>query len=221
MRLIDADILTEIQGLTVGWKAGGLALGLVLWLTGWRWHRFWIVLGLTTTAGLLGLAYAGKAGDIETRDLVVPALLLALSVGLLALELARVLAFLAGGTAACLAARSVLPDLQAMAVLFLAGGLTALLLYRFWMVALTSFLGTLIVWHCGLVLIGDFTNKPILEWAETRGPQLNAGVIAAAVVGLLLQMRQARAGGAEPSFTFASLASPRRWLVGLRGLLRR
>ena len=60
MTLISPEVLVELKGLSPG--AGGFLafVGLLLWVLGWRWHRFWIVFGITTAAGVIGLS-AGKA----------------------------------------------------------------------------------------------------------------------------------------------------------------
>ena len=41
-----------------------LTLGLALWLTGWRLHRFWIVLATTLVAGITGLASGPAPGAL-------------------------------------------------------------------------------------------------------------------------------------------------------------
>ena len=58
MHLVAPDILAEGHGLSSALSAAGLVLGLLLWLFGWRAHRFWIVLIATVSAGISGL-YSG------------------------------------------------------------------------------------------------------------------------------------------------------------------
>ena len=68
-------------------------LGCALWLFGWRWHRFWVVAGITLAAGLIGLNAARPAGV----QVIAVGILLAVAAGMMALELAKVVAFVAGG----------------------------------------------------------------------------------------------------------------------------
>ncbi|HJZ54502.1 MAG TPA: hypothetical protein VKE74_06065, partial [Gemmataceae bacterium] len=124
MQLIAPDILTEARGLTGAMLGTVCVLGVALWLFGWRWHRFWVVAGVTLGAGLIGLN-AGRTGG--TQVLAV-GILLAIGAGMMALELAKVLAFVAGGIGAWLAVQWVLPQAQELWAVFLSGGLFGLLL---------------------------------------------------------------------------------------------
>src|SRR5438034_242014 len=99
MQLIAPDILQEAQGLSPAVSGTALFVGLVLWLTGWSWHRFWVVLSATAGAGLFGLL---SSPYYKVQPLVA-GLLLAVAAGVLALTLVRVLAFLTGGLAGWLA----------------------------------------------------------------------------------------------------------------------
>ena len=58
-------------------------------------------------------------------------------------ELAKILAFVAGGVGAWLAVQWVLPQAQELWAVFLCGGLFGVLLYRLWTMMLTSLAGTL------------------------------------------------------------------------------
>ena len=71
----------------------GIAVGLLLWLFGWWGHKFWIVLATTVVAGIAGLSSARSAGVQP----FVAGLLLAVAAGLMALALARLMAFIGGG----------------------------------------------------------------------------------------------------------------------------
>jgi hypothetical protein len=109
MQLIAPDILLAARGLTGAMAGTACALGLALWLFGWRWHRFWIVAGVTLAAGLIGLNSGRASGGTQVMAV---GILLAVSAGLMALELAKVLAFVAGGCGAWLAVQWVLPQAQ-------------------------------------------------------------------------------------------------------------
>src|SRR5215831_1330050 len=98
MQLIEPEILAEGVGLSPLQCGLGIVLGLMVWLYGWRAHRFWIVLLGTVIAGIYGLA---RAPDYGSQPLL-SGILLAIAIGMLALALARVIAFVAGGVAASL-----------------------------------------------------------------------------------------------------------------------
>ena len=97
MNLVAPDILEEVRQLPLFLLGIGLAIGLLLWLYGGRGHRFWLVLAMTTAGGVFGL-YFGAAYSLQP---LVAGLLLAVTAGALALALARVILFVAGG-AACI-----------------------------------------------------------------------------------------------------------------------
>lgn len=188
MYLIAPDLLAEARGLSAGVSGTGVALGLLLWLFGWRWHRFWTVLGVTVAGGLYGLS-AGQAGG---GHIIAMGLLLAVSAGLLALELARLFAFAAGGTAAWLAAGALFPDGQGLGVFFLVGGLAGILFYRLWTMTFTSFLGTLLAGHAGLVLLETLTRFDAADWAGRNPTGLGIAVGLLTALGLATQGAQVR-----------------------------
>ncbi|HKB02384.1 MAG TPA: hypothetical protein VKD90_09195 [Gemmataceae bacterium] len=188
MHLIAPDILAEARGLSVGASATGTVLGLLLWLFGWRWHRFWTVAGVTIAGGLYGLSSGQPSGG----HVIAGGILLAVCAGLLALELARLCAFAAGGTAAWLAAGTVLPNSPEAGLCFLAGGLVALVFYRLWMMALMSFLGTVLVAYSGLVLLESLTSLDTAAWAGRNGIWLTVAVGLVSLLGLAAQGAQAR-----------------------------
>jgi hypothetical protein len=188
MHLIAPDILAEARGLSVGVLITGIIVGLLLWLFGWRWHRFWTVVAVTVAGGLYGLSTGQAAGG----HVLALGLLLAVSAGLLALELARLLAFVAGGTAVLLAAGSLFPNAQELGVFFLAGGLVGVLFYRLWTMALTSFVGTLLAGHAGLVLVATLTDFDSIECAGHNAMGLSVGVGLVSLLGLAVQGAQVR-----------------------------
>src|SRR4051794_17528551 len=108
MELLAPDIVAEVKTLSVGLCAGGLAGGLGLWLLGWWSHRFWVVLALTSLAGVYGL-YEAPAWRVQP---LLTAVLCALAAGLLGLALVRLAAFAAGGFAAVLALQALVPTLD-------------------------------------------------------------------------------------------------------------
>ncbi|HXD87554.1 MAG TPA: hypothetical protein VN641_13740 [Urbifossiella sp.] len=184
MQLIAPDILAEARGLS-GAMLGTLAtLGVALWLFGWRWHRFWVVAGITLTAGLIGLNAARPAGV----QVIAVGILLAVAAGMMALELAKVVAFVAGGIGAWLAVQWVLPQAQELWAVFLSGGLLGLLLYRVWTMLLTSLLGTLLGLHAGLLLLEPVFSYDAATWAAANNAALNGLTVGVIILGILLQV---------------------------------
>jgi hypothetical protein len=189
MQLIAPEILIEARGLSPG--AGGflLLVGFFLWLFGWRWHRFWVVFGMTLTAGLLGLSAGRAAGG----QILAVGVLLALSAGMLALELARIVAFITGGTAAWVTSSALLPGTQELWVVFLCGGLLAIALYRLWTMLATSFLGLLICWHVLLVMAEQFAKIDSPKLAAEQAMAINGALVLATLLGVYVQSKTGRA----------------------------
>jgi hypothetical protein len=183
MQLLSPEILADARGLSVVLCGGGLGVGLLLWLFGWWGHRFWIVLFTTVSAGLLGL-YSGRAYGVQP---VVAGLLLAITAGLLALALVRLLAFVAGGLAACLAIRTFAPGWDEPLVYFLSGGLVGVLLFRLWTMALTSMAGSVLMAYSGLLLLDRLDKLDALALAERSPALLSWACFGTALVGLVIQ----------------------------------
>src|SRR5262245_55417754 len=118
MYLIAPEVLADLSGLSVGLCAAGLVLGLALWLSGWRRHRFWVVLTITFVGGVFGLS---EAPTFHAQPLVA-GVLLALGAGALALSLARLCAFGVAGVAAVLAVKSLVPTWDQHLLSFTTGG---------------------------------------------------------------------------------------------------
>jgi hypothetical protein len=193
MQLVHPDILAEAKGLSVGAAGFALLVGCLLWGLGWRWHRFWIVFGITLTAGLLGL----QAGQAAGGQVLAVGILLALAAGMMALEIARVLAFLAGGNAAWIAVQSVLPAAREMWAVFLCGGLLGLMLYRLWAMLLTSTAGALLGTY-GVLMLGEAILKAdVVGYASRNAIPLNATVLILAFLGVVLQHQVAKADQAR------------------------
>ena len=201
MQLIAPDILNEARGLTIAMAGTVCVLGVALWLFGWRWHRFWVVAGITLTAGLIGLN-AGRTGGTQVMAV---GILLAVAAGLMALELAKVLAFVAGGCGAWLAVQWVLPQAQELWAVFLCGGLFGLLLYRLWTMLLTSLMGVLLASHAGLLLAEQLVGFDAVAWVSANVPALNGAAVGMTVLGILIQAMsapeepEAKAVGEEPA----------------------
>jgi len=181
MQLIAPDILAEARGLSTALSGAGALLGALLWLCGWRWHRFWVVVAVTLIGGLVGLQTGRSSGG----HILAMGVLLALASGLL--ELARVFAFAAAGSCAWLASSALFPKGQELWVAFLIGGLLGVLLYRFWTMLLTSFVGFLMSWHCALCLIEQLVPFDAASFAERNATVLNGAGLATTALGVVAQ----------------------------------
>jgi hypothetical protein len=184
MQLIAPDILNEARGLTEAMSGTLCALGLALWIFGWRWHRFWVVAGISLAAGLLGLNAGRAAGGTQ---IMAVGILLAVSAGMLALELAKVFAFVAGGCGAWLLIQWVFPQAQELWAVFLSGGLFGLLLYRLWTMLLTSLMGVLLAGHAGLLLLEPLLGFDATRWVSANQAAVNGVAVGLSVLGILLQ----------------------------------
>lgn len=183
MQLIAPDILAEARGMTIAMSGTICVLGIALWLFGWRWHRFWIVAGITLAAGLLGLN-AGRTGGTQ---IMAVGILVAVAAGMMALELAKVFAFVAGGCGAWLAVQWVFPQAQELWAVFLSGGIFGLLLYRLWTMLLTSLAGVLFASHAAILLLEPVLDFNGIKWVAANQAALNGGAVALIVLGILLQ----------------------------------
>src|SRR5262249_60691416 len=96
--------------------------------------------------------------------------------GILAVELARLWAFGAGATAGWLAAGACFANGPEVGLSFLLGGLAGIFLYRLWIMALTSFLGTLLAGHAGLLLLDTLTQFDAVAWTGRSPIGLRASV---------------------------------------------
>lgn len=189
MHLIAPDVLTEANGLSIPFSVAGIILGLLLWVLGWHWHRFWIVAASTVAAGLYGLS---THQSISPRMLAA-GVLLAVAAGMLAVDLSRLLAFSAGGLGAWLIVHKVMPTFQEPIICIMCGGILGIFLYRLQLMLLFSFVGTLVFAHSALLLIEKIWSKfNSVEWAGVNFLSLNIGVGIVTLVGLVIQGRIAR-----------------------------
>src|SRR5437868_457492 len=169
MELIIPEILAEARHLSTPLLVSGLVLGLVLWLAGWWTYRFWVALLTTVVAGVVGLYEA----NVFHMQPLLAALLLAIAAGLLALSMMRLFAFAAAGVVFLTLARIMAPSVDAPWVCFLAGGILAIILFRPWMMALTSFGGAMLLLHTGLCLLEPVLLGDCVAWGRAHWIMLN------------------------------------------------
>jgi hypothetical protein len=184
MQVIAPDILSDVAGFTPAVSCSAFVLGLLLWLLGWRRHRFWIVFLATLASGLVGL----YSGADHAAQPIVAGILLAVAMGAMALALVRVVAFGAGGVATSLAMHALAPQWQQPLIAFLAGGLVGLLLFRVWMMILTSAAGTLLMAYSGLCLVKIFGKVDVVALAEKQTTLISLICAGVAVLGLVVQL---------------------------------
>lgn len=189
MQLVAPDILSDACGLSVGLIIAGMALGISLWLFGWRYHRFWIVLITTVLAGIYGLYDAA----IFRAQPLLAATLLALVGGLLALALVRLLAFLTGGMAGLLVVQALFPSLD-QPLSFLVCGLVSLFLFRLSIMALTSLAGTIVLGYSALSLLNHYGTMDAVSWTDQGRILLNWICGLLAVLGFGFQFLLDRRG---------------------------
>jgi hypothetical protein len=210
MQILLPEILDEVRGFSPVFSGLALVLGFLLWLLGWRGHRFWIVLIATVVAGVLGLS----SGPAHTTQPILAGLLLALSAGAVALALVRLVAFAAGGAAAVLVLHALAPQWQQPLLFFLGGGLLGLVLFRLWTMVLTSAAGTLVMAYSSLCLLSAFGKVDVVALVEKRGPALQWACGGVALLGLIGQLvfdrRRPRQRSAKPSESPPAQPPPQR-----------
>ncbi|HWG43526.1 MAG TPA: hypothetical protein VN688_12130 [Gemmataceae bacterium] len=183
MQLLAPDILEEARSLSPFISGAGLAIGFLLWSFGGRTHRFWLAMSVTLTAGILGLSYGKQYG----MQPLVAGLLLAISAGALALSLVRILLFAAGGLAALGLVHTIAPTWDEPIAVSLVGGLIGILLYRFWIVAFSSLVGSLLMAYSALALLDRLHMVNSVAWTQKNGALLNWGCASLVVMGVLIQ----------------------------------
>ncbi len=184
MTIIATDILGDLCGLSLGLIIAILPIGLLLWLLGWWSHRFWIVLTTTVLAGVFGLL---EASSWRVQPIVV-AVLLAIAAGVLALALVRVVTFAAGGLATVYLLQFTFPSLNQPVICFLIGGLVSLVLFRWYFMALTSFLGATLLAYGTLALMHYHEALDAIGWADTNATFLSVLCGLATFGGFVFQL---------------------------------
>jgi hypothetical protein len=128
---------------------------------------------------------------------LVVGVLLSIAVGMLALEVAKITAFISAGTAAWVAAQAVMPQAQELWAVFLCGGLIGVVLYRVWTMVATSLVGVLLFWHGVFTLLDTAGVVKAAEFADQYTALLNGGVVLATVIGIGVQSWTGKAANAD------------------------
>jgi len=169
-----------------------LGAGVLLLFYGWRIYRIGLVCAGVLVGAALGVALAKKLG---IHPLLV-ALPMGLLVGISALMLQKVGAFLAGGACALVpifALRGMFHSEQAFyfaaALAFLIGALLALMLWRPMITVSLAMIGASFLSH-GVIVAADLLGRNWGSQAAERHPYLITGaVIAATIFGVYFQTR--------------------------------
>lgn len=184
MQVLAPDVLEEMRPLSYTVLGSVLFIGLFLWLLGGRNHRFWIVLAATVGAGVVGLRIA-RNFDLPP---MVAALLLAVTAGVLALHVVRLVTFFAVGAGGYFAVSAFAPGGNEALFGAILGGLAGLLFFRFWMKVLTSMLGALLLAYGSLSLADHLKSLDAIAFVDQHRDVLNGVAAGLALLGLLLQM---------------------------------
>jgi hypothetical protein len=194
MHLVTPEIMVELCGLSLAVLVCAAGLGLALWLLGWWSHRFWIVITTTVAAGIYGLQ---EAATLRSNPLVVvAALLLSVAAGILALHLVRLVAFVIGGFCGLILVQTLLPGFEQPLAVFVVSGLVSLVLFRWFLMALTSLLGATLVCYAGLAILNQRGALDAVAWSDQGATLLNWICGLMAVMGFAFQYLFERRGRA-------------------------
>jgi hypothetical protein len=183
MQLLAPDVLELTRQLSPSVTALAVVVGLLLWLFGLRHHRFWLGLAVTLAAGVAGLFVSRDFG----LQPLVAGLLFALAAGVLSLALARIALFAAGGAAFVLLCRAANTGWNEL-VCFVLGGLLGVALYPLWVAVLSSLAGTVLMVYGLVSLLDRYGQLDSLGWAGRNAPLINWGLVAWAMLGVLVQL---------------------------------
>lgn len=189
MGVLVPEVLNDLRDLPAATLAVIGGLGLLLWLTGWWLHRFWITLLATSLGGLLGLRLGPQWG---VQPAIIAGVLMALAAGCLALSLARLGLFVLYGYVSWEVAQAVAPGSVPALVAFTVGGLASVLLFRICIILLTSALGTVLMTYGGLLGTEVWFGTQAVAPA-TAQPLVSHGImLAIGLLGAYLQMKFTR-----------------------------
>jgi hypothetical protein len=183
--MINVEVLQAARGMSVAMLSTWLALGLAVWLFGWRWHRFWI----TSAAVIAAAAITWQCGNIWTQTPpVIAVIVVALAAAVVAVELARLVVFVLGGAILLYLTSQHLPEFHDTWLAFPLGGLVAVLLFRLGWIIITSLLGTLIATHAILLLVEPIATFDSVQWSRDNSLSIHIGMCIWIIVGITGQI---------------------------------
>jgi hypothetical protein len=189
MEIVSSRIVAEASELPSLVLLLTAAVGPLLWVLGWRFHRGLFVAASTFVGGMYGLAHGSAFGLYPA----VAAGLMSLSAGGLAMAAMRIGVFVVFGAVLELAVRTTIAahvDEQAQAWLrvsaFFIGGLSSLLCYRFLVIAFTSLLGAYLLLVGGMAFAlrqGEFDSAEIASGRPILVSSIWVGLGLAGIAG--------------------------------------
>lgn len=189
MNLFASDLLAEMQSLSQATLGTLAAIGLLLWVTGWWAHRFWITVLTSFGVGLVGLKIGPQYG---VQQPIIAGVLLALAGGCLALALARLALFLIYGIAVWQLTLQFAPPYAVPLICITAGGLVSIFLFRLCVILLTSAAGGILLGYAALALAGQ-NGFDVKSTVYDYQIPLNIGLGILWLLGVFIQQRIARA----------------------------
>lgn len=181
--MFDPEIMNEVRQLSPAALWIAVAISLVLLVLGYQLYKFWIVFAATIGAGLFGL----NQGPVWGIHPALGAGLAALAGGILSLSLFRLFAFLSGGIALAVVTGMFAPGQGEVLILFVVGGLIALLLERFWMALASSFLGSWLLAYALMGLLDRGQKLDSVQWVTDNTKLLPILVGAGTLIGAGVQ----------------------------------
>lgn len=189
MEILSAEIVTDILELPMPALLAMMSTGLLLAITGWKWHRFWLTLCVSLIAGLIGMRQASAWGISQP---VVSGVLLAAAAGCLALSLSRVGLFLAYGLACWYTMKRLAPPYAIPAICICAGGLFSALFYRFCVVLLTSAIGSVVLCYGAIAYVEQQKWYAALNWLKDQSLVAHAALAGVILLSLFIQLALCR-----------------------------
>jgi hypothetical protein len=183
--LINHEVIEAARGMSVALLGTLVTTGIALWLFGWHWHRFWITISFSLTGALV----AWSLCDTWTSTpRVVCAVIVGLTIASVAVELSRLLVFLAGIWAVYWLIQPLAGQFHDLWLLCPLGGLLAIGLFRYgWMLG-TSIVGTLVAAHAALLLIETGTSATALPWVVANSQLCTIALGLWVVLGFVMQL---------------------------------
>jgi hypothetical protein len=191
--LVYSWILKDLADLSTPLCGGLFAIGLILFLLGGYGHRFWLVLGTTLAAGIIGLQYGRDFG----MQPLVAGLFLGVSVGALALALIRIAVFVGVGAVTAYLVSRLAPGWNEQLACFLVGGLIGVVFFRVWIMVLSSLFGSVLMTYSALLFLQRFAGMDVASLAERNAPLFNWSICGLTLLGLVFQTLLLRRGGGE------------------------
>src|SRR5262249_46282651 len=133
-----------------------------------------------------------QAGRDAGSHPLVAGLLIAIAAGFMALELSKVFAFLSGGLTAAIVVQQFVPSTGDPLLVYLTGGLLAVLLFRMWMLVIAGFGGTLLGLYCGLGLGARFLKMNVIGLASQKTFWVNVLIGVGVLLSVIAQTRYER-----------------------------